>query len=212
MKKIIFLLLNAILVLTSTQLFAQEPVSGKDFSNQVLVELNKVRQNPQDYVENLKILRNQYNGMFVQKGGVLFKTQEGVQAVNEAIVYLQSIKSLPPLLLSNGLSKAAFDHVIQQGKVGQTGHTGNDGLTPDKRIQKYGSWLYTMGENISYGSKTPRDVILDLIVDDGVPDRGHRINIFNPDFKLTGIAYGPHTRYDTICVITFAGGFVDKVQ
>ncbi len=199
----------ALLLLICIPSFALEPVSGKDFSNKVLFELNHVRQNPQDYIQYLEAVKKKYKGMFVQKDGILFKTQEGIQAVTEAIKFLQAAKPLPPLLLSNGLSRAALDHVIQQGMVGQTGHTGNDGLTPDKRIQKYGSWLYTMGENISYGSKTPRKVVLDLIIDDGVPNRGHRANIFNQDFKLTGIAYGPHTRYDTICVITFAGGFVE---
>jgi uncharacterized protein YkwD len=37
-----------------------------------------------------------------------------------------------------------------------------------------------------------RLVILQLIVDDGVPSRGHRTNCFKPDFALVGICSAPH--------------------
>jgi uncharacterized protein YkwD len=31
---------------------------------------------------------------------------------------------------------------------------------------------------------------LQLIVDDGKPDRGHRNNVFDPDYKLVGVYVG----------------------
>lgn len=76
-----------------------------------------------------------------------------------------------------------------------------------QRIESHGEWRAEIGENISYGFNDPRQVVIQLIVDDGVRNRGHRINIFNPAFHRVGVACGPHAGYGSMCVMDFAGGF-----
>jgi uncharacterized protein YkwD len=71
-----------------------------------------------------------------------------------------------------------------------------------------GSW--TLGENIAYGDTTGREIICSLLIDDGVPNRGHRTNIMNKAFTQTGCAYGTHTQYRTSCTITYANGYSSK--
>ncbi len=73
-------------------------------------------------------------------------------------------------------------------------------------------WTGSIGENISYGPDDGREVVLQLIIDDGVPDRGHRANIFSPGFRLAGVVCGPHPKFRTICVIDFAGGAAKSVR
>ena len=41
---------------------------------------------------------------------------------------------------------------------------------------------------------TPRDIIVEWIVDPGIPDRGHRLNIYKPNTQI-GVGYGPHPTY-----------------
>ncbi len=55
-----------------------------------------------------------------------------------------------------------------------------------------------------------RRIVVTLIVDQGVAGRTHRRNIFRPEYKVAGAAVGPHARYGAMCVIDFAGGFVEK--
>ena len=92
------------------------------------------------------------------------------------------------------MSAAAVDHVSDQAG-GAFGHDGSDRSSPGERINRYGAWIGTCGENISYGKSTAREIVVALIVDDGQPARKHRQNIFNAAFNFAGAAVGPHARF-----------------
>ena len=126
---------------------------------------------------------------------------------------LKKQKPLPPLTMDYVLCKAASAHMKDQSKSGQIGHQGRDGSYSKDRIKKAGFDGGITGENISYGATTAIDIVANLMIDDGVPDRGHRDNLLDTDFEKIGVAYakGPKVPHGAICVIDF-GGFVDKLQ
>lgn len=78
------------------------------------------------------------------------------------------------------------------------------------RIDKYGQFIGTIGENIAYGTSGGRAIVLQLIIDDGVPSRGHRTNIFEAAFKYLGAFTADHTVYRTETVIDYAGGLTSN--
>lgn len=165
-------------------------VAEKTIEELVLDELNLVRTNPAGYADLVELRLDTFDGT------------EGKRAILECIDVLRRTSPVPPLAHSDRVARAARDHALDQGFSGRIGHDGSDGSDPFSRIDRY---VVTNGaaENIQYGRYGARDIVMELLIDDGVPDRGHRINILDPHFKLVGIATGPHGRYKHMCVMDF---------
>ena len=73
-------------------------------------------------------------------------------------------------------------------------------------MERYCKTLISNGENISYGADTALDTLVQLIIDDGVPSRGHRHAIFNPAWRHHGCFTGPHSKIRTMTCQNFAAG------
>lgn len=179
----------------------------------VLDELNVARTKPLQYVEYLKDHRRRFQGnLFKGPSGMRIMTREGVGAVDEAIAALTQQPPLTALTFSQGLALAARDHAEDIGPKGLTGHAGSDGSNPAARVTRYGKPTTVSGECISFGPADARQIVMQLIIDDGVAGRGHRHSIYTAEFQLAGIASGPHKTLRCMCVIDFADGYKEEPQ
>jgi uncharacterized protein YkwD len=202
MKKLMVIIV--VLLMGATASFAQSRLEKG-----IIEEMNLARTKPRLYAEYVKEFRTLYKGnrIYLPGSTVRIPTVEGVSAVDEAVRFLLKQKPLAPFEFSRGLSEAAADLVADQSSSGDTGHNGRLSGSMSQRIERHGQWRGSIGENIGYGYDNPRWVVIQLIVDDGVRNRGHRKNIFKPDFRRAGVACGSHPEYTAMCVTDFAEGF-----
>jgi uncharacterized protein YkwD len=188
---------------------ASESESGTSGSA-IVREMNLARQNPAQYASYVEEMRGQFNGnLLMRPGRVPLRTKEGVKAVDEAIRYLRSASPRPALAFSPGMSRGAADHCAAQAGGGMSHNAGG---STGSRISRYGTFSGAWGENISCGRQSARDIVIALIVDDGLRSRKHRENIFSTNFSVAGAASGPHAQYRTICSMAFAGGYSERGQ
>jgi len=175
----------------------------------VILEMNMVRTNPRKYAElYIQPKLKYFDGKnYSIPGQITIVTQEGTAAVNACISALNRARSAGILLPELGMTKAVYDHVADQSISGRTGHDGSDGSSPFTRMARYGSGGNPAGENISYGTNTGREIVCQLLIDDGVPSRGHRANIMNGAFTQTGVGFGTHTQYKYMCAIVYANRY-----
>ncbi len=179
----------------------------------ILRELNAVRTNPKAYAFYIiKPRLNHFNGKIYTGGTIGLITQEGVQAVQECISVLNTTAPMEALSLEKGLNTSAQWFANDQSATGVIGHTGSDGSTSGERMNRYGKWSITCGENCAYGSKSAREIVVQLLIDDGVSSRGHRKNILNPAFKKVGIGFSDKNNapYGAVSVMDLAGGYTSN--
>jgi uncharacterized protein YkwD len=189
---ILWPLLIALMAAAPTRTLAD----ARRFEDVVLAQINFARQHPADYARQLQDLT---------EDDVMAVAQPEPDALDEAIDFLDRQRPLRPLKADPRLAAAARDHVSAQGRSGAVGHGGFG-----DRVRAHLAGAGLAGENIDYGRHSPAQVVRRLIIDAGVPNRGHRSNIFGAGFELSGVSCGPHAVYGAMCVIDFAGALVAR--
>lgn len=177
----------------------------------LLSEHNRIREEPTyiiPYLEN-HLQYFQSENLFLP-GEIARKTLEGKMAYLETIEFLKSQRPVNPLIWLPHLHKAAKDHAIDIGKNGLTSHEGSDNSNVSKRIERYCEWENNCAENLDFANVDVIDILISMLVDDGVPSRGHRLNIFNKEFTYIGIACASHRNFKNVVVMNYIGNYREK--
>jgi len=112
---------------------------------------------------------------------------------------LRKTDALPLLVPETDLTSVAQQHATESGKTGHVGHKNFN-----KRFKPFMGNPYTnVGENCSYGYYRAIDIVMTLLIDDGIKGVGHRENTLNPQFNSVGVAIREHKTYRFNCVIDF---------
>jgi uncharacterized protein YkwD len=130
---------------------------------------------------------------------------------------LSTVAPSQPLAFNTQLIEAARLHSQDMDARGYFSHTTPEGLDPGARISQAGFFWNSWGESIAGGSlyPNPSDALSALIIDNGVPDLGHRLQLLAMTATFQGQnqvgigilqnGTGPLTNYYTIDTASSAG-------
>lgn len=181
--RVLLLLLSLTLPFTSRSQNAIE---------EVVSILNAIRSDPQNFIV-------EYLNPYIKKNNL----SENKYVVS-LIAELKAGRKMGTVQLSPIISKISKAHATDMGSRGKVGHNSSDGTTFDKRLRQKAKAGGAIGENCDYGNEKPIDIVMSLLIDDGIESLGHRKNILEPRFKWIGIAIEPHKKYRISCVMDFA--------
>ena len=182
-------------------------INFEERMKQIFIEHNKIRTDPKSYISKLQTWLPKFreNTLYLLNENPL-RTFEGKQAVEDAIHFLSTQSAVPELTYSEELSKAAMDHVNDIGENGLTTHEGSNGNSVSDRIEQYTEWDGSCAENIDFGFTEAENIIMNILVDDGIKERYQRANLFSTVFKFVGIGMGKHRDLNVSTVFVYAKG------
>jgi hypothetical protein len=120
--------------------------------------------------------------------------------VNDQYYYQSLIKTmstlarLPLLSADEKCFESAACHAEASGESGETGHT--------RKTDECKTKQHFLGECCHYGNAEPLDIVLTLLIDEGIPSLAHR-KILLGNYTQVGISIKPHKIYRQNTVLDF---------
>ena len=91
------------------------------------------------------------------------------------------------------MAQASKFHTEDIGPKGLITHASSvEGTDTKTRLRQFGKIVSCYGESLSFNCLTAKEVMLQLVVDDGSKSRGQRMSIFKPDFNVISSFTGQH--------------------
>lgn len=180
-----------------------------EIEREMIYEINTVRHDPRSYIQYLQPMLNEATATLKKYGkgyknySVTFSSEtkdgktiettdttwhytneEQVKALTTLINDLKKLKPLSILQPDSGIYNAATKHAKDQDQHDwKLMHTGSDGSEPWDRITSSSPAMSFGNENIAGNSMeivTARDIVIQLLIDSGIPGYGHRYNLLDP--------------------------------
>ena len=183
MKKII----TIILTLVSLGITAQ---TSEEL--EMIKMINQLRTNPKSFIPYIE---ERIKGLETMKANPKFTitlrsnksniTEYYIVEYKKLIVFLNKQKPVSVLELSNKLYLITQNQANYLDSTKQLTHIGPNGETIGNRMKKMSS---TVSENCAWGSDDVVETLIVLLLDYGVPNKGHRTNLFNPNMTRVAVA------------------------
>ena len=164
------------------------------FEEELVNKINDFRTNPRGYAKKINEYVNYFKGKTLRIPGAEagIRTEEGASAYIDAVEFLSKQEGVEPLYPSKGLARICSDFMAEAQK-----YDPNDigDIDLEEIITKYGSFYGSLNRAMDFGGEDPEQVLINLIVCDGDPQRGNRESLLSTDLKYIGVANSKHSTY-----------------
>jgi uncharacterized protein YkwD len=155
----------------------------------VIFYINVVRSNPKLFAQTY--LKNYLDTAPIKQ----------TEYLNSLLKELNILKPLEILQPQYDLYEVAKKHATEMGIQGKTGHVTLNGLTFERRAAALSYRYEKAMENCQYGYVDGLSIVIDLLIDEDIPDLSHRKSLLNNEVKFIGAAIRKHKIYRHNCVI-----------
>lgn len=167
----------------------------------LLAKINEFRRNPSAYSAMIQKRKAEYKDKsFVDFSGTKFKSQEGVAPVDELLTEMAAWKPQPEVVIDPDIQRCAQRHCDWLCENNKLSHLGDQGSTIGKRVDGIGHWAGKLNELICVQCKTPDDVLVKWLIDDGVEMRDDR-EALTWAHKKVGIGINPNHKTHGLCIV-----------
>ena len=151
----------------------------------VIYILNLARQHPRLFLTTVVEKYPEYIGDETLRQSNYYKS---------LLTFLKQKNPQPILFPDRALYESARCHAVTSGETSYTGHKRRTAAC--KKVESF------LGECCDYGYNDPLSIVMDLLIDEGVPSLGHRLIMFSPYTKM-GVSIQPHKKYRWNAVLDF---------
>ena len=165
------------------------------FEEQLVDEINELRTTPEQYAQKVRKYVRYFADKTLKIPGskVGIRTEEGAAAYEEAADYLVNFETeLKPLEPSKGLGRICVDFLEKAKGVDPEDIRS---INLEGIIDNYGSFSGSLNRAMDFGGEDPEQVVMNLLVCDGDPNRGNRESLLSTDFNKVGVAFADHPTY-----------------
>ncbi len=111
-----------------------------------------------------------------------YVNEENFRALQTLYDTLLQLKPLQLLQPDRGIYTACKKHAADQVPTGTINHQGTNGSWPWERIKADSPGMADGNENLACGTSVARAVVLQLLIDAGISNYGHRYNMLQPQW------------------------------
>jgi hypothetical protein len=149
----------------------------------VVMYINMVRINPKLFADTY--LKDYVDTAAIEKTSYL-------SSLLKDLNNMQAIGFIEPKF---DLYEMAKKHATEMGVKGKVGHNSPTGETYEMRAAHLSKRYKKVFENCQYGYGDALSIVIDLLIDEGIPSLSHRKSLLNPEVLYIGVSIKKHKTY-----------------